>query len=389
MSEASTTFSSRLTCRFVDSLLCVSAEEWNGLCGLDYPFLRHEFLAALEITRCCCRDSGWQPHHLLLEDGDGNLQGCMPLYLKDNSYGEYVFDWSWADAYYRHGLEYYPKLISAIPFTPAMGPRLCLAEGIDRAQTLSRIADALREECTRLGASGWHLLFPEEEDSRLLADMNAKQRLGCQYHWFNHGYDSFDALLASFNSRKRKNIRKERQKVKDAGIRFRQVPGQEISKDEWHQFYQFYQSTYLIRGRSPYLNRAFFLKLADTMPEQILLVLAYLDEECIAGALSFIGSDTLYGRYWGSVEDYQFLHFETCYYQGIDYCIEKGLKRFDSGAQGEHKIQRGFEPVSTWSNHWLRHPQFHAAIESFLEEEERHMEHYMQHAGEYLPFRKT
>ena len=375
---------------FLDSIHDISAAQWNALSGTDYPFLRHEFLAVMEDSGCTTTITGWQPHHLIIrEEGkSGKALALLPLYLKTDSFGEYVFDWSWADAYHRHGLEYYPKLLSAIPYTPATGPRFCVKPHLDRNAVLAFMVDAIKAEAQRLNASGWHLLFPQEEDSRVLETLGIRQRAGCQYHWFNHGYGDFDQLLASFSSRKRKNIRKERQRVSDAGIHFQVLEGADISLDQWRQFYLFYQSTYLVRGRNPYLNEDFFLGLSRLMPQQLVMVLAYREDACIAGALSFRSSDTLYGRYWGCSEEYQFLHFETCYYQGIDYCLQHGLKRFDSGAQGEHKIQRGFEPVSTWSNHWLAHEGFHAAIDQFLREESQHVERYIRHAGEYLPFRQ-
>lgn len=377
--------------RHLDSLAQIDAYLWNSLAGAAYPFLRHEFLLALEITGCTRRSTGWQAHHLLVWDSEdeNSLLAILPMYLKYNSFGEYVFDWSWADAYNRHGLDYYPKLLSAVPFTPSTGPRLCIATGTDPESIIDFTLATLKADTERLGASGWHLLFPEQAMSDTLAARGCHQRLGCQYQWFNRGYASFDDFLASFSSRKRKNIRKERQRVLEAGITFRHLTGQDICSGDWDAFYGFYENTYLVRGREPYLNPAFFKALGETMPDSLLLVLAMHGEQPIAGALSLLGKDTLYGRYWGAERDYQFLHFETCYYQGIDYCLARGLKRFDSGAQGEHKIQRGFEPVPTWSNHWLAHSGFQAAIESFLGDEERHLKQYISHAGSFLPFKKT
>lgn len=374
--------------RFLDSIHDIPAAQWNALAGTEYPFLRHEFLSALEDSGSTTNATGWMPHHLLLQDEEGAVQALLPLYIKGNSFGEYVFDWSWADAYHQHGLNYYPKLLSAIPFTPAQGPRFCVADETQRQPLLQASAAALQSECGVLGASGWHLLFPSQADSDFLDSLDIRQRKGCQYHWFNRGYEDFDALLAGFASRKRKNIRKERQRVADSGIRFRVLEGQAISEQDWRAFYHFYEHTYLIRGRPPYLSEDFFLLLGERMPEHMVLVFAELDKRIIAGALSFRGGDSLYGRYWGSEADYQFLHFETCYYQGIDYCIRHGLQHFDSGAQGEHKIQRGFEPVATWSNHWLSHPGFQGAIDRFLKEEGRHVDHFIVHAGEFLPFRR-
>jgi predicted N-acyltransferase len=378
----------QLQLRRISSIDAVSAEAWDAVAGSDYPFLRHAFLQALESSGCASAASGWEPQHLLLEAADGTLLGLLPLYLKNHSYGEYVFDWAWADAYRRHGLEYYPKLLSAVPFTPCAGPRLQLAATVDRSAALQLCLAAIQELGTARGASSWHLLFPQTCDLPALQHETLLLRSGCQYQWFNRGYADFDAFLATLSSRKRKNLRKERARVAETGTSFRQLPGTEITPELWEHFYRCYANTYLVRGRRPYLNLDFFQRLAQQMPESLLLILAEQQGRPQASALCFVGSDTLYGRYWGCEAEQQFLHFETCYYQGIEYCIAKGLARFDSGAQGEHKIQRGFEPVPTWSLHWMAHPGFHAAVADFLQEERRHIEQYLQHAADYLPFRK-
>jgi len=302
--------------------------------------------------------------------------------------GEYVFDWSWADAYSRHGLDYYPKLLTAIPFTPCAGPRLCVDSSLSLQAVVPLLMRAIEQLAEQRSASSWHVLFPESDLRDSLIAAGLQQRAGCQYQWFNGGYRDFEHFLETFSSRKRKNLRKERARVADAGIAFDVLDGANIADASWQRFFRFYQSTYLVRGRAPYLNLDFFLQLGRSMPERLLLVLARKDGEHIAGALFFKGRDTLYGRYWGCTEEYQFLHFETCYYQGIDYCIRHGLARFDSGAQGEHKIQRGFKPVHTWSAHWIRHPDFARAIARFVEEEERHVGAYVEQACEFLPFRK-
>ncbi len=389
----STEVSTRYRLHFLKSMQDIEPAAWQALVASSYPFLRHEFLSALERSGCTSSASGWQPCHMLVKDHaeGGRLGAPLPLYLKNHSMGEYVFDWGWADAYHRHGLHYYPKLLSAIPFTPSQGPRLCMAPGLGpetRSALIAFICSGLREECLRLDASGWHLLFPEQALSDALKDEGMLQRLGCQYQWFNHGYRDFTDFLARLSSRKRKNIRKERQRVRDSDIRFVRLHGTEISSTHWQHFYRFYQNTYHVRGREPYLNLAFFLELGRSMPEQILLIMAEKAGRPIAGALSFLDEETFYGRYWGCEEEWQFLHFETCYYQGIDYCIEKGIRRFDAGAQGEHKIQRGFEPVLTFSNHWIAHAQFRKAIAAFIADEARHVQAYSQHAGDFLPFRK-
>lgn len=373
---------------FIDSLAELTAEEWNGLIGSDYPFLKHEFLYALESSGCTSSQTGWLPRHLLVRNAQNVLVAMLPLYLKSNSMGEYVFDWSWADAYYRHGLNYYPKFVTAIPFTPSPGPRICIAADQDETKILGLIFEKIKLAATRLQASSWHVLFPEKTRYEQLHGFGLQQRLGCQYQWFNRDYESFQHFLQGFASRKRKNIRKEREKISQAGIVFEWLEGHQITPELWQHFYRFYQHTYLVRGRSAYLNLPFFMELGRVMPQQILLIMAKLDDRYIAAALCFRDADTLYGRYWGSDEEWQFLHFETCYYQGIEYCIQHRLRRFDSGAQGEHKIQRGFEPVSTYSSHWISHPEFSAAIEHFLEEEKQHLEEYREYAAEHLPFKK-
>jgi predicted N-acyltransferase len=375
--------------RFISSIADVDSAQWNALAGADYPFLRHEFLLALEQSGCVSARSGWLPLHVVVETpGAHAVVACMPLYAKTNSMGEYVFDWSWADAYTRHGLDYYPKLLTAIPFTPCTGPRLCVAAGTELTELLPLVLDAVQDQAEQRSASSWHVLFPEPDLRDRLSAAGLQARSGCQYQWFNAGYRDFEHFLESFSSRKRKNLRKERARVADNDIRFDILEGSAVRDEDWQRFYRFYQSTYLVRGRAPYLNLAFFTQLGRSMPERLLLILARKDGEHIAGALFFKGSDALYGRYWGCTEEYQFLHFETCYYQGIDYCIRQGFARFDSGAQGEHKIQRGFTPVHTWSSHWIRHPDFARAIASFVREEEKHIDAYVAQAREFLPFRR-
>lgn len=376
------------TLEFIASVEEIGSREWAAICGEDYPFLHYTFLHALERSGCVNGDSAWQSHHAIIRSG-GRTVGILPLYRKYDSYGEYVFDWAWADAYFRHGLDYYPKLVTAIPYTPATGPRLCLAAGIEREKAWSFLLQGIREEVERLGASSWHCLFPFADESHTLQELGASQRLGCQYHWLNENYQSFDEFLSTFSSRKRKNLNKERHRVAQQGIRLTRKRGSEISGEEWRQFYFFYQLTYLKRsGRKGYLNEDFFMMLAAGMPEQILMVLAHHEDELIAAALFFEDADTLYGRYWGCREEFDFLHFEACYYQGIDYAIERGLQRFDPGAQGEHKIQRGFMPLLTWSNHWIALPPFREAIDGFLREEAPAVQAYLDDAKSLLPFKR-
>lgn len=373
---------------FISSINEIARSDWQALAGEDYPFIHYDFLAALENSGAVGGASGWQPRHLRISRA-GKLVGLMPLYLKQHSWGEYVFDWAWADAYQRYGFNYYPKLVNAIPFTPATGPRLLLADNQD-AELLPSLTAAMEVEIKRIGGSSWHCLFPEESFSRQLASQGASQRLGCQYHWLNQDYQTFDDFLASFNSRKRKNLKRERRRVQEQGLELVRKEGNEVSTEEWRQFYLFYHLTYFKRsGRQGYLNEVFFQTLARTMADKLMLVIARKDNEMVAAALFFKGSDTLYGRYWGCREEFECLHFEACYYQGIEYAIEHKLQRFDPGAQGEHKIQRGFTPIPTWSNHWIARPDFRAAIDDFLERERPEMENYMEEAREWLPFRES
>ncbi len=376
----------KLVFRFHSSIEQIPTRTWNVLAGQGSPFLKHEFLLALEASASVCAETGWQPHHLEVTR-EGKTVAVMPLYIKGHSYGEYVFDWSWADAYRQHGYQYYPKLLTAIPYTPSQAERLLVASSEDAEQMCAVIATQVVQEARRLGASSWHVLFPSATQSACLAKHRVHQRIGTQFHWFNREYESFEHYLETFNSRKRKNLRKERKAVHEAGIVFERHGGQSISAQMWNTFYQFYENTYHVRGQQAYLTKDFFERLGRTMPEHLVLVLAKKNGLAIAAALSLCDQTALYGRYWGCLEEYQFLHFETCYYQGIEYCIEHKLQSFDSGAQGEHKIQRGFEPISTYSNHWIVDEQFDAAITDFLEKEKTYIEQYKDNAAEYLPFK--
>lgn len=378
---------------FIDSIERVEPAYWNAVAGTDYPFTRFEFLHALEVSKATDRESGWQPQHALVYSDDGQqLIAVMPLYLKYHSYGEYVFDWSWADAYQRHGFAYYPKMLSAIPFTPATGPRLCVKEGQDAQAVRAALSEALLGHAKTIDASSIHILFPPTEDKDQFQQLGFKPRRGSQYHWFNQGFASFDDFLDTFSSRKRKNLKKERRKVEEQNLQLEVIEGPDISPEIWQRFYYFYQLTYAKRsGHGGYLNQEFFELIANTMAEHIVLVLAYdnnKDGEAIAGAINFRDSNTLYGRYWGCMVEYEFLHFEACYYQGIEYCIANNLQRFDPGAQGEHKIQRGFTPIETWSNHWIADTAFSAAIDDFIDQDNQSMKGYIAQASEMLPFKK-
>jgi len=349
----------------------------------DYPFLSHEFLSALEETGCTTAATGWQPHHL---GGDG--RPFMPLYVKTHSYGEYVFDWAWANAYHRNGLAYYPKLVTAIPFSPITGPRLRPpAEQLDGKAAEALFAE-LRELAAATGTSGWHLLFPDAATRMLFRDLGLLERSGVQFHWFNRGYRDFDDFLAACNARKRKMVRRERRRIAEQGLRVEMREGAEIDARLWSFFFRLYQHTYLKRsGMEGYLSEAFFQRLGATLADRLAMAVAYVDSAPIAAALYLHDADNLYGRYWGCVREYESLHFELCYYQGIEFAIRRGLGRFDAGAQGEHKIPRGFEPVETWSLHWIRHPEFAIAIADFIARERAYNLEYLEEARTLLPFR--
>lgn len=369
------------------SLAEFDAQRWNELAGNDYPFLRHEFLAAFESSGSVSTRTGWQPQHLLVSDND-TLLALLPLYLKSHSWGEYVFDQTWAQAYSQHGLDYYPKYLTAIPFTPCRGPRLAVRPGADPALILENVFAFIRQQAEHRGLSSWHCLFPDTALRENLQDQRLIMREDVQFQWFNHGFRDFDDYLSTLTASKRKMIKRERRKTREHGIDLLRLNGKDISDEHWRAFYRFYSLTYLKRHSQPYLNPAFFRQLTLTMPEQLQLILAYKEKRPVAASLFFIGADTLYGRYWGCEQDYDALHFEACYYQGIDYCIEQGLRLFDSGAQGEHKIARGFEPVSTYSAHWIRDVRFAQAIAGFVSRERAHINRYKTSVSECLPFKQ-
>lgn len=372
---------------FVDSIQHIDPAAWNALCVTDYPFIRYEFLQLLEATGATTANSGWQPHHLVAYR-DGQLVMAQPWFVKSHSYGEYVFDWSWADAWQQLGHDYYPKLVNAIPFTPCTGPRLLLDASLDFNSLLPNLVKALDEECKAQNFSGWHSLFIEADTAQQWQQQGAALRHGCQFHWHNRGYTNFDEFLATLLSRKRKNITQERNKVAAQGITFTCHEGDSLTDADCEKFYEFYQMTYLKRsGHHGYLNGDFFVGAARYLPKNCLLIQAHKEDRVIAAAWFFKDSTTLYGRYWGCLAEYDFLHFETCYYQGIDYLIRQGLQRFDGGAQGEHKIQRGFEACETFSLHRLQDVRFHQAVENFVSEEKLHIEHYIAAVKAASPYR--
>lgn len=364
------------------SLAALDPAEWNALAGAQ-PFVRHEFLSALHDTGCAAPATGWTPYFLALRRA-GRLAGAVPLYLKTHSRGEYVFDYAWADAFERHGLRYYPKLLSAIPFTPVAGARLLAADAADRLL----LARGLIELAQRLKVSSLHLLFPCTQDLAALREAGYLVREGVQFHWRNAGYASLEHFLAAMSHDKRKKIRQDRKKVAQAGITYRWLWGREIGQDALDFFYRCYCQTYYEHGNPPYLNAEFFARLHAAMPDALVLVLAERDGEPVAAALNLRGGDTLYGRYWGSTVFVPGLHFETCYMQAIEYCIAHGLACFEGGAQGEHKMARGLLPTPTWSAHWVADPRFAAAIEDFLQRETSAIEEYMDELEAHAPFKR-
>ena len=367
--------------RVTASLAGVDAAQWNALAGGN-PFLRHEFLHALSDSGCASARSGWQPQFLLLER-DGLLAGAMPLYVKTHSRGEYVFDWAWAEAYERHGLAYYPKLLGAVPFTPVTGPRLLAADNAAREALAAGALAAARE------FSSLHVLFAPEPEALLLERRGMLLRRTVQFHWRNEGYADFEAFLARLSHQRRKNIRQERRRVREAGVSFRWLEGAQIGEREWRFFHRCYANTYAEHGQRPYLSLEFFLRAGAAMPEAFLLVLAERGGAPIAAALDVLGGGTLYGRYWGALERVPLLHFEACYYQAIEFAIARGLARFEGGAQGEHKLFRGLLPVATLSAHWLAHPRFASAVEDYLAREAQGIAQYVNELNEHTPFKVT
>lgn len=395
-----------MSARFISSLSEIDAAQWNALVPNAYPFAKFEYLYALEKTGCVGANTGWKPRHLVLEDDNG-LVAAMPLYEKQDSYGEYVFDWQWASAFERYGRAYYPKLLTAIPFTPATGPRILTRNGDQLSSILPAVREALSalfsgvNGVSRESYSSWHLLFSDTETQLLLnqqPDLMAREDV--QFHWFNRPandennrdekYRDFDHFLQGFRSSKRKQIRRERRKVQEQGIDVQRRAEAEITETDWAAFYACYQSTYLKRsGHTGYLNKAFFDQIAATLSEQCMLVSAHKDGDLIASSLFFFDQKRLYGRYWGALSSHDCLHFEACYYQGIEFAIERGLDCFDPGTQGEHKLIRGFEPTKTHSFHWIADPEFAKAIDAFLTQERQQTDRYQETATEHLPFHRA
>lgn len=363
----------------------IDAVTWDALVPDAQPFLRHAFLRSLEDSASVTPRTGWAPAHQVLTDTQGQVRAAMPAYVKTHSFGEYVFDHGWADACDRAGIDYYPKLLCAVPFSPVSGARL-LGDAQAAGELIDGVSDALLEQ----GLSGLHVNFTDPASDEVLRGRAGwMERLGCQFHWRNQGYRDFQDFLDSLSSRKRKQMRKEREQVAGQGIEFQWYHGHELSEAQWDFVYACYANTYAVRRRAPYLTRAFFSLLAERMPASIRVVMAHQGGRAVAMAFSLVGGDSLYGRYWGCLAEFDRLHFETCFYQGMDVAIAEGLQRFDAGAQGEHKLIRGFEPVITRSWHYLLHPGLKAAVQDFLAQERVGVLGYAEEARTALPFRQV
>lgn len=378
--------------KFVPSIAAVDAAQWDACANPDpsafNPFVSHAFLKALEDSNAVGRASGWIPRHLILEDETGTIAAAAPAYVKSHSQGEYVFDHGWAEAYEQAGGHYYPKLQIAVPFTPVPGPRLLVKPGPRANADEQLLATAAIELARQGGLSSVHLTFLSAETAERLRALGFLTRTGQQFHWQNRDYTSFDDFLASLASRKRKAIRKERQTAVAPGIEIEHITGSDITNAHWDAMFDFYMDTGNRKWGRPYLNRASFSELGRTMPESCLLVLAKRDGRYIAGALNLIGGDCLYGRYWGATEQHPALHFEICYYQAIDFAISRKLARVEAGAQGEHKLARGYLPVETYSAHWLSDPGLHRAVERFLKRERALITQYSADLTDLGPYRK-
>ncbi len=375
--------------RILRSIAEVDAADWNALAGGEQPFIRHEFLLALEESGCAVPRTGWTARHLLLEDASRRCIGALPLYRKAHSRGEFVFDFSWANAYAQHGLEYYPKLLTAIPFTPVRGPRLLLGAGTGGHARGAALVGAAMDYARAERLSSWHVLFPSDASLVPLKGAGLIERRDCQFHWFNRDYESFDAFLSTFTAEKRKKAKRERRRVAEAGIEFDTRHGADMDNRTWRVVYEFYADTFYRHGHEPYLNLDFFKRIAAALPDRLMLKIARHGAAPIAVAIFFVGEDALFGRYWGAGGNYHSLHFETCYYQGIEYCIEHGLKRFEPGTQGEHKVPRGFVPTLLSSAHDIVEGRFCAAIRDFAGREARGVERYAAAVNEHVPYHRA
>ena len=351
--------------------------------------MRHEFLLGLEISKCVSADSGWQSAHICIyqDISHSQLIAAMPCYIKSHSYGEYIFDWSWADAHHRHGLDYYPKLSNAVPFTPATGERLLISDSHSRKELEAALLSAAIDLAESKHLSSFHSLFTTKDQAHELKNLGCLVRHSSQFHWQNKDYQCFDDFLSLMSSKKRKNIKRERRRVKETGIQYQWLAGEQIDQNAVDTMYRFYARTIAYYGAQSYLNRGFFEYLAEKFSHQTLFLFAQINGQIIAGGLYFKSDNTLYGRYWGAMDNFHSVHFETCYYQAIEWCIQNGYQRFEAGAQGEHKLARGLEPNTTYSAHWIAHEGFRQAIDDFLVSEQQHMHQYHVHMNDHSPFK--
>lgn len=387
--------SDEYTIRVAQSFKDIAPESWNSLSGASRlpsvtpynPFISHAFLSSLEESGSATAKTGWLGQHLLLERSDGRLMGAVPGYLKNHSRGEYVFDQGWADAFERAGGRYYPKLQCSVPFTPATGPRL-LTTGLDAAAFQQVLASGLQQVTEKLGISSAHVTFANEDEIEALEDEGFLHRTDQQFHFINEGYRDHSDFLNALSSRKRKSLKKERRAALENGIEIDWLTGSDLTEDIWDQFFTFYMDTGSRKWGKPYLTRAFYSLIGERMADDILLVMAKREGKYIAGAINFIGGDALYGRHWGCIEDHSFLHFEVCYHQAIDFALSRGLKRVEAGAQGEHKLARGYTPVTTHSAHYIAHPGLRHAIADYLQRERSEVEQINDYLEDHSPFRK-
>jgi len=365
----------------------IDSRDWNALAGTQIPFLRHEFLAALEHTGCVGPGTGWSGSYITLTDDKG-LAAAAPAFGKSHSYGEFVFDFSWAQAYMRLGHAYYPKLTVGVPFTPATGPRLLVRRDLDSAAVASKLLAAIEQHAKDKRMSSVHALFLDELARDTAAKAGWLLRRDCQFHWQNHGYASYESYLETFTADKRKKAKRERRRVAESGITFETRLGADFDAPLLDRIYAFHRETFLRHGHEPYLTRAFFTEIARTLGEAFMVKIAMFAGEPVAAAIFFWCSEALYGRYWGSAAEFHSLHFETCYHQGIEFCIERGIQRFEPGTQGEHKVSRGFEPSLTWSAHFIADARFRDAIEEYLEREGEAIDAYAEEVQTHVPYRE-
>ncbi|HCP01088.1 MAG: GNAT family N-acetyltransferase [Alphaproteobacteria bacterium] len=385
MDDDETAFSARV----VENIATIPPDTWARLAGDSNPFVSYPFLLALEETSCASNEAGWLARHLVVEESSGDIIAAAPAYLKSHSQGEYVFDHAWASAWERAGGRYYPKMQVAAPFSPVSGPRLLAGNGPVSKESRLVLLRALETVCQKLDLSSVHVTFCTKHDYEVMGVAGWVQRIGRQFHWYNRDYTKFDDFLAALTSRKRKMIRRERHQVADQGISVSPLSGDDIKSHHWDAFYRFYVDTYDRKWGYPYLTREFFEALQDRMGESIVLIMATMEELPVAGALNLRGATALYGRNWGCLGDYRFLHFEACYYQAIEFAIDNGLKTVEAGTQGPHKIQRGYEPVQTYSGHYIPNESFREAVERFCREEEREVEWELKKYSDHLPYRQA